>query len=253
MHVFEQHPVSYSQLHLSHTAPDSAPHGLTANSTSPTTVALSWQAPHMDEQNGRLLSYTLEYSISGFPGTAQEISVPVDSSEGGIQQSAVEGLQPYTTYQFRVRAVNEVGAGPFSNPVIIITLEDGKWDLYKNSTCSQFPLTIVPYTPSSPVPGPVESFNATTISSRVIHLSWTPPLSPNGRVTGYRLSYSATLPSGAVHSGSEFIRTSSAGALTVTDLEENALYLFMLQAVTGAGEGEGRTVSTQTEEDSERG
>ena len=129
MHVFEQHPVSYSQLHLSHTAPDSAPHGLTANSTSPTTVALSWQAPHMDEQNGRLLSYTLEYSISGFPGTAQEINVPVDSSEGGIQQSAVEGLQPYTTYQFRVRAVNEVGAGPFSNPVVIITLEDGKWNM----------------------------------------------------------------------------------------------------------------------------
>ena len=35
----------------------------------------------------------------------------------------------------------------------------------------------------------------------------------------------------------------------MTSLEENALYLFMLQAVTGAGEGEGRTVSTQTEED----
>ena len=79
----------------------------------------------MDEQNGRLLSYTLEYSITGSPGTAQEISVPVDSSEDGIQKSVVEELQPYTTYQFRVRAVNEVGAGPFSNPVVIITLEDG--------------------------------------------------------------------------------------------------------------------------------
>ena len=92
-------------------------------------MALSWQAPHMDEQNGRLLSYTLEYSISGSPDAAQEISVPVDSSEGGNQQRVVEGLQPYTTYQFRVRAVNEVGAGPFSNPVVIITLEDGEWDL----------------------------------------------------------------------------------------------------------------------------
>ena len=72
------------------------------------------------------MSYTLEYSISGSPDTTQEISVPVDSSEGGDQQRVVEGLQPYTTYQFRVRAVNEVGAGPFSNPVVIITLEDGK-------------------------------------------------------------------------------------------------------------------------------
>ena len=106
--------------------PHGAPRELAANSTGPTTVALSWQAPHTDEQNGRLLSYTLEYSISESPDTAQEISVPVDSSEGGDQQRVVEGLQPYTTYQFRVRAVNEVGAGPFSNPVVIITLEDGK-------------------------------------------------------------------------------------------------------------------------------
>ena len=75
-------------------------------------MALSWQAPHMDEQNGRLLSYPLEYSISGSPDAAQEISVPVDSSGGGNQESVVEGLQPYTTYQFRVRAVNEAGEAP---------------------------------------------------------------------------------------------------------------------------------------------
>ena len=92
-------------------------------------MALSWQAPHMDEQNGRLLSYTLEYSISGSPDVAQEISVPVDSSGGDNQERVVEGLQPYATYQFRVRAVNEVGEGPFSNPVVITTPEDGKLDL----------------------------------------------------------------------------------------------------------------------------
>ena len=90
----------------------------------------------MDEQNGRLLSYTLEYNISGSPDAAQEISVPVDSSEGGNQELVVEGLQPYTTYQFRVRAVNEVGEGPFSNPVVIITPEDGRWDLSDHGRCS---------------------------------------------------------------------------------------------------------------------
>ena len=123
-------------LHVSHAAPDGAPRKLTANSTGSTTVVLSWQAPHMDEQNGHLLSYILEYSISGSPDAAQEISVPVDSSGGGNQQRVVEGLQPYTIYQFRVRAVNVVGAGPFSNPVVIITLEDGKWDLSKYVKCS---------------------------------------------------------------------------------------------------------------------
>ena len=123
-------------LYLSPAAPDGAPRELTANSTGPTTVALSWQAPHMVEQNGRLLSYTLEYSIRWSADASQEISVPVDSSEGGNQQRVVEGLQPYTTYQFRVRAVNVVGAGPFSNPVVIITLEDSKWDLSKYVKCS---------------------------------------------------------------------------------------------------------------------
>ncbi len=71
----------------------------------------------------------MEYSISGSLNAAQEISVPVDSSGGGNQERVLEGLQPYETYQFRVRAVNEVGEGPFSNPVVITTLEDGKWDL----------------------------------------------------------------------------------------------------------------------------
>ena len=124
-------------LPLSHEVPDGAPRELTANSTGPTKVALSWQAPLTEEHNGRLLSYKLEYSISGSSDAAQEISVPVDSSGEGNQERVVEGLQPYTTYQFRVRAVNEVGEGPFSNPVVIITPEDGMCDpsSNRNSVC----------------------------------------------------------------------------------------------------------------------
>ena len=114
------------QLPFSHPTPDGIRGELTANATGPTTVSLGWQAPLEDEQNGCLLSYTLEYNIYGSPDAAQKIIVPVDSLEDGFQQSVMEGLQLYTTYQFRVRAVNEVGAGPFSNPVVIITLEDGK-------------------------------------------------------------------------------------------------------------------------------
>ena len=104
---------------------------------------------------------------------------------------------------------------------------------------------------SPPVPSPVESFTAATVSSSVIQLSWTPPLIPNGRITGYRLIYSATLSSGAVHNGSEFIGSSSAAALIISDLEEDVLYQFILRAENSAGEGEGRTTTAKTEEDSE--
>ena len=98
----------------------------------------------------------------------------------------------------------------------------------------------------------MDSFTATTVSSSAIHLSWTPPLSPNGRITGYRLIYSASLPSGAVHNGSEFIGPSSGeGVLPVSELEEDVLYQFTLQAETSAGEGEGKTTSARTDEGSE--
>ena len=40
------------------------------------------------------------------PDAGQEVSIPVASSGGGNQERVVEGLQAYTTYQFRVRAVN---------------------------------------------------------------------------------------------------------------------------------------------------
>ena len=104
---------------------------------------------------------------------------------------------------------------------------------------------------SPAVPGPVESFTATTVSRRLILLTWTPPLSPNGKITGYRLIYSGSLPSGAVHNGSEFIRSSSAGVLTVSDLEEDVFYQFTLRAETGAGKGKGKTTSAKTKEDGE--
>ena len=97
----------------------------------------------------------------------------------------------------------------------------------------------------------MDSFTATTVSSSVIHLTWTPPLSPNGIIRGYTLIYSASLPSGAVHNGSEFIRSSSAGVLAVSDLEEDVLYQFTLRAKTSVGEGEGKTASAKTKEDGE--
>ena len=64
--------------------------------------------------------------------------------------------------------------------------------------------------------------------------------------------YSASLPSGAVHNGHEFIRSSSTGGvLSVSELEEDVLYQFTLRAETGAGEGEGKTTSAKTKEDGE--
>ena len=39
--------------------------------------------------------------------------------------------------------------------------------------------------------------------------------------------------------------------MSISDLEEDMLYQFTLQAETGAGEGEGKTTSAKTKEDGE--
>ena len=111
-------------LYLYHTAPDGAPRGLTDNSTGPTTVTLTFRTTHWSTASLGLLMLHKKSVYLWTPCG--------EATSKGLWRA---GLQPYTTYQFRVRVVNEVGEGPFSNPVVIITLEDGKWG---RSNCRKF-------------------------------------------------------------------------------------------------------------------
>lgn len=42
----------------------------------------------------------------------------------------INALNPLTTYEFRVCAINELGASPFSDPLIITTEMEGKLLIY---------------------------------------------------------------------------------------------------------------------------
>ena len=103
---------------------------------------------------------------------------------------------------------------------------------------------------SSPVPGEVHSINGLPLSSTSVELSWTPPLDPNGNITGYHIGYlSAT--ENSIHDHGQVNITSPAVNYTVPGLEENTLYHFSVYAETSAGRGEGRTVSVRTSIDRE--
>ena len=74
------------------------------------------------ERNGDITHYEVLYN-------------PLDSFEGGIENGSVTtvnrslvlaGLEEYVTYNISVRAHNSEGAGPFSDPVLVETPEDGK-------------------------------------------------------------------------------------------------------------------------------
>ena len=95
------------------------------------------------------------------------------------------------------------------------------------------------------VPGQVHSISGFTLSSTSVELSWTPPLDPNGNITGYHIEYLPVTENGT-HDNREVNITTPAVSYTVTGLEENTLYHFTVSTETSAGRGEGSTLSVRT-------
>ena len=91
-----------------------------------TSVRLTWFPPGYDG-NSRIISYVVE-AKKGSSGWQRHM----DNINPSNQQMSVlvRNLQPYTMYQFRVRAENQVGLGsPSAASRSIRTRIAGKWQL----------------------------------------------------------------------------------------------------------------------------
>ena len=99
-------------------------------------------------------------------------------------------------------------------------------------------------------PGPVVFISGAPASATSVELSWTPPLTTNGRLTSYHIDYQSDNRS-LIHDNGEVNLPASTTRYTVTGLEENTLYHFTVSAENSAGRGEGSTVSVQTSIDRE--
>ena len=104
-----------------YTAPSAPPVNVTAVALSSTQISVWWIEIPFGERNGDIIHYEVQY-------------LPLDMFEGGIANGTyttvtasvvLEGLEEYVTYSISVRAHNRAGAGPFSDPLILETLEDG--------------------------------------------------------------------------------------------------------------------------------
>lgn len=109
------------------TQPPDAPTGLSALPNS-ANVDLSWTAPSNDG-GSPITDYTIEYSDNGGSTWSEYTHTP-----SAATSASVSGLQPGTTYSFRVMAINSAGVGLPSNittgsPSFLTVFSSGDVDL----------------------------------------------------------------------------------------------------------------------------
>ena len=95
------------------------PINLTANGVTSRNITLTWMEPHDD--NAPILGYYVFYNEPQFFGS-NEIILTVMGSMGA---RFVSGLHPGVYYNFTVIAFNEEGNSSRSQPLTVLTFEEG--------------------------------------------------------------------------------------------------------------------------------
>ncbi|XP_024860577.1 receptor-type tyrosine-protein phosphatase F isoform X6 [Kryptolebias marmoratus] len=176
------------------------PTSLTVTETTATSVTLTWDSGNPEPVSYYMIQYKAKSSDNGF----QEV-------EGvATTRYSIGGLSPYSDYEFRVMAVNNIGRGPPSDPVESRTGEQA---------------------PSSP---PLH-VQARMLSASTMLVQWEPPEEPNGQIRGYRVYYSPDnkAPLSAWHKHN----TDDSSLTTISGLIPDITYSLRVLGFTSVGDG----------------
>nr|XP_021139554.1 receptor-type tyrosine-protein phosphatase delta isoform X24 [Columba livia] len=165
-----------------------------------TSITLTW-----DSGNPEPVSY---YIIQHKPKNSEEPYKEIDGV--ATTRYSVAGLSPYSEYEFRVVAVNNIGRGPPSEPVSTRTSEQA---------------------PSS-APRNVQ---ARMLSSTTILVQWEEPEEPNGQIQGYRVYYTME-PTQHVNSWMKH-NVADSHITTIGNLVPQKTYSVKVLAFTSVGDG----------------
>ncbi|NXP14867.1 PTPRD phosphatase, partial [Thinocorus orbignyianus] len=165
-----------------------------------TSITLTW-----DSGNPEPVSY---YIIQHKPKNSEEPYKEIDGV--ATTRYSVAGLSPYSEYEFRVVAVNNIGRGPPSEPVSTRTSEQA---------------------PSS-APRNVQ---ARMLSSTTILVQWEEPEEPNGQIQGYRVYYTMD-PTQHVNSWMKH-NVADSHITTIGNLIPQKTYSVKVLAFTSVGDG----------------
>ena len=122
------------------TAPTETPLNVSVDVETSRNITLSWERPSLEEQNGILTMYhviimetQILYLDNGTTITrmGNNFNRTYNVSEGRVQ--LVDTLHPSYNYTVRIAAATAAGIGPFSDPITVMTLEDGELYLAANT------------------------------------------------------------------------------------------------------------------------
>ena len=107
------------RIHVIYPVPSSSVRNPAIAEYSSSTVSLTWNPPEPENRNGPILYYDINVTVSSTGNTFLLTSL--------TEYLNVTSLRPYTTYIFRIAAVTEVGAGPYSTSLSVTTLSTGTY------------------------------------------------------------------------------------------------------------------------------
>ncbi|XP_051556422.1 receptor-type tyrosine-protein phosphatase F isoform X5 [Myxocyprinus asiaticus] len=176
------------------------PTSLIVTETTATSVTLTWDSGNPEPVSYYIIQYRAKTSDTNF----QEVD--------GVATTrySIGGLSPYSEYEFRVMAVNNIGRGPPSDPVETRTGEQA---------------------PSSP---PLH-VQARMLSASTMLVQWEPPEEPNGQIRGYRIYYTSDLD--APLSAWQKHNTDDSRLTTISGLITDITYSLRVLGFTSVGDG----------------
>lgn len=99
--------------------PGAPPTNISAEATSPTTIAVSWQPPPAERSNGQIVYYKVFFVENGLSDSEASVTTL------NITEIVLDELKRWTDYKIWVLAGTRIGDGPRSYPFLVRTLEDG--------------------------------------------------------------------------------------------------------------------------------
>ncbi|XP_053319655.1 receptor-type tyrosine-protein phosphatase S isoform X7 [Spea bombifrons] len=177
-----------------------APGAPVVTETTATSITITWDSGNPDPVS----YYIIEYKSKSQDGPYQ-IKEDITTT-----RYSIGGLSPNSEYEIWVSAVNSIGQGPPSEPVVARTGEQ------------------------APASAP-QNVQARMLSSTTMMIQWEEPVEPNGQIRGYRVYYTME-PDQPVsnwhkHNVVENLLT------TVASLLEHETYTVRVLAFTSVGDG----------------